>query len=581
MKSKDYWANRAAKRMYDYMEDTEGVAKTIAEAYQKSMHALNKEAETILRTFQSHHNLTDAEARLLIRNARGKTVTDKLKSIISQIPDEEKQAKIRAAIDAPAYQWRIARLEALQKNIDRQCTTLYGMEQQVDTAYFSHLCTEAYKRTMFDIQKGTGLGFSFAQMPTSRINEILKNPWIGAHYSSRIWGHVSDMGDRLKDEMLVSFITGRSQQKTAEAVATRFGVGASDARRLVRTESCYIANQAEMDSYKECGVDKYEFVATLDIRTSEACRNLDGKVFPVAKQRPGVNAPPMHPYCRSTTIAVFDDAATEGLQRRARDPETGKNELVPADMTYPEWGKWIDEKYGAGTVEKHREKLYNENLEKLKLKKDKEQFARYQGVLKELAPKSFSEFRDIKQNNPDKWKTLKHQYRTVNQYKIDSGDIGVRDILDLDEKVITEKRGKFTSDYKRSGNIAGAYIDGDKSDLYLAHSKINTTKEAKGYKGSSKIVELCENRRFSYIDVPSKTGIRTKTYCDTEAKLFEHFADMYDKKPFASITMLSERGMCDSCKGVMQQFKEQFPNVTINVVSNKKVNGNVWKYRRN
>lgn len=39
--------------------------------------------------------------------------------------------------------------------------------------------------------------------------------------------------------------------------------------------------------------------------------------------------------------------------------------------------------------------------------------------------------------------------------------------------------------------------------------------------------------------------------------------------------------MCDSCKGVMEQFQALHPNVNLNVVSNKKIEGNVWKYRRN
>ena len=42
--------------------------------------------------------------------------------------------------------------------------------------------------------------------------------------------------------------------------------------------------------------------------------------------------------------------------------------------------------------------------------------------------------------------------------------------------------------------------------------------------------------------------------------------------------MLSERGMCDSCLGVMEQFKSKY-GVKVNAVSNKKVEGNVWKRR--
>ncbi len=114
-------------------------------------------------------------------------------------------------------------------------------------------------------------------------------------------------------------------------------VGANDARRLVRTESTYIANSAEMESYKECGITKYRFVATLDMRTSDICAALDGKEFDTTKAMPGENMPPLHPFCRSTTVAVIDDAVTDGLKRRAKDPETGKYYKIPQDMTYEDW----------------------------------------------------------------------------------------------------------------------------------------------------------------------------------------------------------------------------------------------------
>lgn len=38
--------------------------------------------------------------------------------------------------------------------------------------------------------------------------------------------------------------------------------------------------------------------------------------------------------------------------------------------------------------------------------------------------------------------------------------------------------------------------------------------------------------------------------------------------------------MCDSCKGVMEQFKQEYPNIKVNVISNKQVEGDVWKKDR-
>ena len=226
----------------------------------------------------------------------------------------------------------------------------------------------------------------------------------------------------------------------------------------------------------------------------------------------------------------------------------------------------------AEAVDIETKKYYN-------LSTDREQFSRYKATLKELFPSKFEDFQKIKYGDPELWKSLKAKYRIVNQYKIDSGDLGVEEILRLDDVVITEKRTMFTSDFKKGGNIAGAYTDGDKANMYFSHSRLSDS--TKGYKGKSNLVLLKDNRRFSYIDVIDKgNSIRGETYQDTEAKLFEYFADLYERKPFKSITMLSERGMCDSCKGVMKQFKEQFPDVEVRAISNKKTIGNVWKYRK-
>lgn len=61
------------------------------------------------------------------------------------------------------------------------------------------------------------------------------------------------------------------------------------------------------------------------------------KVFLVSEQRLGKNCPPMHPWRRSTTTAYVTDEELPRMERRARDPVTGRTYLVPATMTYSEW----------------------------------------------------------------------------------------------------------------------------------------------------------------------------------------------------------------------------------------------------
>lgn len=45
------------------------------------------------------------------------------------------------------------------------------------------------------------------------------------------------------------------------------------------------------------------------------------------------------PNCRCTTGIYIDEKTMEGLKRRARDPETGEVQMVPATMTWKEWKK--------------------------------------------------------------------------------------------------------------------------------------------------------------------------------------------------------------------------------------------------
>ena len=213
---------------------------------------------------------------------------------------------------------------------------------------------------------------------------------------------------------------------------------------------------------------------------------------------------------------------------------------------------------------------------------DAEQFDRYHKVLGSIAPKTLASFQDLKYTDEEAWKTLKQQYRIVNQYKVDSGRMTPRQILEFDKRTIAEKRTQFSSKYKRKGNIAGAYIDGDQSNMLFAHCKLNKTGD--GYNGSSTLALLRPDRCYSYIGVEARdkdgnTIIRNDTYLDTEAKLFEHLAVLYETKPFKSVHMLSERGMCESCKGVMEQFIANHPDVKVNVVSNKKTQEDVWGYR--
>ena len=113
------------------------------------------------------------------------------------------------------------------------------------------------------------------------------------------------------------------------------GTSLSSARRLVLTEQAYFTSIAQKDAYAELDVEEFEFVGTLDGKTCGDCGELDGQHFPMKDMMPGVNAAPMHPFCRCTTAPYCDDEFTIG-KRIAKDKD-GEYYEVPEKMTFDEW----------------------------------------------------------------------------------------------------------------------------------------------------------------------------------------------------------------------------------------------------
>ena len=343
MNSRDYWERRAAQDMYDRMGTAEDTAAEMNAAINQTSAYLEKEVKAVMRGMQSF-GISEVEAKKILNAAGGDgSALQRLRKAAQQVGDPEKREALLNAINsAGAYRYRITRIEELNRDINRQCRELYKTENRHITSALRNVAEDSYYHEIFSIQKGTGLGFSFSKFPRQDVDRILRSNWSGGNYSQRIWKDVSGMTARLKNELLVSMLSGRSGEKTARIFQEQFGVNAFCARRIVRTESAYVANAAQAKAYGEAGIERYRFVATLDSRTCECCAALDGKVFDLAKAKPGTNYPPMHPFCRSTTIADFGDDELKGLERRARDKD-GNTVKVPAGMTYEQWKeKYVD-----------------------------------------------------------------------------------------------------------------------------------------------------------------------------------------------------------------------------------------------
>lgn len=347
MKNKDYWIKRKANLIYEQMDKAEKQADKFDEIYKQSKTYLDKQINKVFDKFQRDYGLSERDARQVLKNMKDQKDLNELRKVLEARPNDPNIQRLLADLDSPAYAYRMKRLERLNDDLDRMRESIYHSEKSGSDAFYSDLMKDSYYKATFDLQQQTGLAYGFSGLPESEIKHLQSFSWVGdgSTYSTDIWKNTGKLTSSIKDELLISLMTGRDTRGTAQAIAERFNVGQNDARRLVRTESAFFHNQMELLSYEEADIEKYIFVAVLDKRTSRICQEHDNQVYDRDKAVPGVNHPPMHPWCRSTTIAYDEDADYSKLKRRARNPVTGKTELVPADMSYDEWySKYVDGK---------------------------------------------------------------------------------------------------------------------------------------------------------------------------------------------------------------------------------------------
>lgn len=337
MKKQDYWTKRKANLIYEQMDKAEKQADKFDKVYKESKAYLDKQINKVFDKFQRDYGLSERDARHVLKNMKDQKDLNELRKVLEARPNDPNIQRLLADLDSPAYAYRMKRLERLSADLDSMRESIYHSEKKGSDTFYSDLMKDSYYKATFDLQQQTGLAYSFSDLPETEIKRLQGLKWTGEAYSDRIWSNTGALASSVKDELLVSLMTGRSVRDTSRAIAERFEVGQNKARRLVRTESAFFHNQMELLSYEDAEITKYRFVAVLDRRTSHICQEHDNKVYDTDKAIPGVNYPPLHPWCRSTTIAHDDDIDYSKLERRARNPETGKVEYVPADMSYKEW----------------------------------------------------------------------------------------------------------------------------------------------------------------------------------------------------------------------------------------------------
>lgn len=339
MPGSDYWKKRFElledamnNKGTQYMKDSEAI-------YRKAISNTEKEISRWYTRFADNEGISYQRAVEMLTG-------DELKEFHMDVKEYIEKGKTLGVSDQWAKELErastkvhISKLEALKLQMQQQVEELTGKKVKDITHLMSDIYSDTFYKTAFEIQKGFGVATNFAKLDKKVVDKILVKPWAsdGSNFSERIWGsHRAQLVNKLHEGLTLNLIQGKPPDNLIKEIANTFEVDRKRAAILVFTEKAYFQSLAQHDSFKNLGIEEYEIVATLDTKTSEICREMDGRHFKLSDYQIGLTAPPFHPRCRTATAPFFDDEFEDEVKRAARD-ENGDYYTVPANMKYDEW----------------------------------------------------------------------------------------------------------------------------------------------------------------------------------------------------------------------------------------------------
>lgn len=341
MKQADYWKNRFTQLEEAQNQKALDYYSTLEDEFSRAARNVDKELAAWYTRFAKNENISYEEAKQVLTKGELSAFKMSVEDYIKKGKTLNYSDQWAKELERASAKFHVTRLEAMQLQMRQEIEVMYGYELDTFDRFISNQYKAGYYKTMFEFQKGFGVGFDVMKLDDNKIAKLIAKPWApdGQNFSSRIWRDKNKLMAEMPSILTQATIRGDGYAKTTKILAERFNVSKSQAKNLVITESGFFSSVSQADCFNDLGVKQYEIVATLDGLTSPICRMMDGKVFDMKDRKIGVTAPIFHNRCRSTSCPAFNDEFELNTKRAARDPDNGKTYQVPANMKYPDWEK--------------------------------------------------------------------------------------------------------------------------------------------------------------------------------------------------------------------------------------------------
>lgn len=329
MNSRDYWAEREAEALKDYITEEKEYSKRINEIYEETLQGIQSEIDAFYRKYATDNKISLREAKKRVRKLDIAEYERKAKRYVKN-KDFSKKANEEMRIYNLTM--KINRLEMLKANI--------GLEQLKGASKLERFFYKILnRRALKEYERQAGILGKSVRDNAKLAHAVVNASFRGMNFSDRIWTNSAAMKADLDRLITTGLIRGKNPRVLARemrkhVIGGEGAVGAKyHAERLMRTELARVQTEAQKQSMEENGFELYQFF--VNGGCCSACEEVAKKktkygtgVYRIKDLQPGLNAAPIHPNCRCS-IAPYEDS----------DEYKAWLDFLDKGGTTEEWGK--------------------------------------------------------------------------------------------------------------------------------------------------------------------------------------------------------------------------------------------------
>jgi len=297
---------------------------------------------------------------IAILNKSDDKLTTELLSALQRLPAESFTVKRLESLLKDVRTLNTKAYEAVGKSLEGDLSGLVESEAEFQKELFETVLPVELSVASIDAEKV----YTAAMARPFQISKDRAVPMTGY-----LDGLSADRAGRIRDAVRLGYINGETTDQIIRSIrgtkTQNYADGLMEAPRhhiegMVRTAINHMSNFTAQRFYEANSelIKGWQFVATLDGRTSITCASLSGKIFPIGSGP----MPPRHTNCRSTSVPVTKSWRELGFDiDEFKSTRSSMDGQIPDDITFTEWLRSKPSSFQDDILGSTRGKLFRSN----------------------------------------------------------------------------------------------------------------------------------------------------------------------------------------------------------------------------